>query len=321
VEEGIRIFSKTRLRGISTFMVMADAAGEIAMVECTPDDCAVFRPEGDWFGHTNHARTEAMIPHDQNRSPDSFTRRAAMESAVRPHLGQLTPETGARILRDRANSRYANAATVGNLAVLNPTVVHPASGVLWHSTTMQPHAPFGEFLPFSPSGEAPDAPVLPADPGFAAGRFREEAEQVNEARRAAELADAGFFPEATGLLDRLARLPDGRLDPARLAWARARGRWSQGQLDVAYEILGELEDLDAPFDVRAHGLTMRAILADRLGRRDDALRLYEMARSHLAKRPEFNVFADLHERIALGLEAPQTEGALPETTDLMRIPH
>ena len=190
-----------------------------------------------------------------------------------------------------------DTATVGNLAVLNPTVVHPASGILWHSTTMQPHAPFGEYLPFSPIGEAPDAPVLPADPGFAAGRLREEAEEVNEARRAAELADAGYFAEAAGLLDRLARLPDGHLDPARLAWARARGRWSQGQLDVAYQILGELEALNAPFDIRAHGLTMRAILADRLERRDEALRLYGMARSHLAKRPEFNVFADLHERV------------------------
>src|SRR4030042_494246 len=116
VEEGIRIFEETRLRGISTFMVMADAAGEIAMVECTPDACAVFRPEGDWFGQANHARTEAMIPHDGDRSPDSFERRAGMESAGQPHLGRLTPEVAAQILRDRANGRYANASTVANLA-------------------------------------------------------------------------------------------------------------------------------------------------------------------------------------------------------------
>jgi predicted choloylglycine hydrolase len=57
VEDGIRIFLEARERGISTFMVMADAAGDLAMVECTPDRCAVFRPEGDWFGQANHART------------------------------------------------------------------------------------------------------------------------------------------------------------------------------------------------------------------------------------------------------------------------
>jgi len=320
VEEGIRIFEETRLRGISTFMVMADAAGEIAMVECTPDACAVFRPEGDWFGQANHARTEAMIPHDGYRSPDSFERRAAMESAVQPHLGRLTPEVAAQILRDRANSRYANASTVANLAVLNATVVHPAKGLLWHSTAMQPHAPFGEYLPFSPRGDAPDAPSLAADPRFEAGELRSEAEVVAEARRAAELAGAGSFAEAAALLDRLAASPESPLDPARLAWERARLRWSQGRLEEAYEILGELEAPDRPYEVRAHGLVMRAVLADRLGRREDALRLYETARTHLAEHPEFNVFGDLHQRISLGLQAQETSGPLPETPDLMLIP-
>jgi hypothetical protein len=301
-------------------MVMADAEGDIAMVECTPNACALFRPEGDWFGQANHARTEAMIPRDRYRSPDSFSRRAAMENAVQPHLGRLTPELGVRILRDRGGSRYANAATVANPSVLNPTVVHPASGTLWHSTAMQPHAPFGEYLPFSPRADPPGAAPLAADPRFAAGEFQSASEEIADARRAADLARAGSFAEAAALLDRLAGLAEGHLDPARLAWARARTRWSRGQLAEAYRILGEIETAGGPYGVRAHGLTMRAILADRLGRRDDALRLYRLARSHLAEHPEFNVFEELHERIALGLEAPQIDGSLPETSDLMRLP-
>jgi hypothetical protein len=82
VEEGIEIFTRARERGISTFMVMADAAGDLAMVECTPSRCGVFRPEGDWFGQANHARTPEMVPFDRYRSPDSFDRRAGMERAV-----------------------------------------------------------------------------------------------------------------------------------------------------------------------------------------------------------------------------------------------
>ncbi len=65
---------------------------------------------------------------------------------------------------------------------------------------------------------------------------------------------------------------------------------------------------------------MRAVLADRLGRREDALRLYAAARSHLAEHPEFNVFEGLHQRISLGLQAQETSGPLPETPDLMLIP-
>jgi hypothetical protein len=321
VEEGIQIFEETRLRGISAFMVMADAAGDIAMVECIPEACSVFRPEGDWFGQANHARTQAMIPYDRYRGPDSFARRAAMEAAVRPYLGELSPLVASRILRDRANSPYANASTVANLTVLNAAVVHPASGILWHSTSMQPHAPFGEYVPFSLTDDAPEAPVLPVDPAFAAGELQAEVRAVAEARLASRLVEEGLLAEATVVLDRLAEAPGGPLDPARLAWARARVRWMQGQLEAAYEILAAVESPAAPYGVRARGLTRRAVLADRLGRRDEALRLYGLAAEHLAARPEFNVFDDLHPRIAAGLEAPQTDGDLTEGPELMLIPH
>ena len=95
----------------------------------------------------------------------------------------------------------------------------------------------------------------------------------------------------------------------------------QGQLEPAYEILAAVESPAAAYGVRARGLTRRAVLADRLGRRDEALRLYGLAADHLATRPEFNVFDALHRRIAAGLEAPQTEGDLSEGPELMLIPH
>jgi predicted choloylglycine hydrolase len=61
VEEGLRVFTNVRRRAMPTFMVMADATGDIAMIECTPSVYAVFRPEGDWFAQANHARTLTVI--------------------------------------------------------------------------------------------------------------------------------------------------------------------------------------------------------------------------------------------------------------------
>ena len=125
VEEGIQIFLDAR--GISAFMVMADAAGDLAMVECSPSRCAVFRPDGDWFGQANHARTEGMIPFDRYRSPDSFDRRAGIEAAVARHLPALTPDAPADVLRDRSLHPWPSASNVANLSVLHAAVVHPAS--------------------------------------------------------------------------------------------------------------------------------------------------------------------------------------------------
>ncbi|RIK92410.1 MAG: hypothetical protein DCC71_24495, partial [Proteobacteria bacterium] len=164
VDDGIALFVGARERGISTFMVMADAAGDLAMVECSPSRCAVFRPEGDWFGQSNHARTPEMIPFDVGRSPDSFARRAGVERATEPHLGRLTPALAAEILRDRSHSPWPNASNVGNPFVLNAAVLHPASRTLWHSTAQQPHAPFGAYAAFTLAPGAAPPPALPASP-------------------------------------------------------------------------------------------------------------------------------------------------------------
>ncbi|MGD0949810.1 MAG: C45 family peptidase [Candidatus Binatia bacterium] len=81
VEQALRVFTNVRKRTMPTFMVMADATGDIAMIEYTPSAYAIFRPDGDWFAQANHARTPQMIPFDRYRSEDSFQRRAAMEAA------------------------------------------------------------------------------------------------------------------------------------------------------------------------------------------------------------------------------------------------
>jgi hypothetical protein len=323
VEDGIRVFQEAG-SGIAfaCFMAMADASGAIALVECRPEGgCAVFRPESDWFAHANHARSAANLPHDRYRSPDSFARQSGMEAAVRRALGALTPARATEILRDRTGARFPNATTVGNLFVLNAAVVAPAAGVLWHATSKQPSAPFGSYrgLSLAPKGEIPE---LPAAPELGTPPFARQLDAIERARRAIraqrdaaqqadEAARRAGYAEARALWDELAAESPPRLDPARIALARAEALHGLGDLDAAYAALAPCEAPDAPFEARAEGLASRALLADRLGQRDEALRLWRATLAHLDAGPEYNVFGELRVLAEAGLQSPSEERELP----------
>ncbi len=323
VDEGLHVFTDVRKRGMPTFMVMADPSGDIAMIECTPSAYAIFRPqppEQDWFAQANHARTAAMIPYDLYRSPDSFRRRAAMEAAVRAQLRSITPEVAAHILRDRSNSAYVNDATVANLFVLNSAVVHPASKTLWHSTTMQPQAPFGEMVPFSVGADVSATPALPADPRLGSPALQREAAVVATARRAVRLFADGDPDAAGAIWDGLAG-SESPLHPDRLAFARGLVRFRHAKLDEADGLLATLDAARAPFEVYASGTVLRAIIADRRARRADALSLYQRAQTYLNGHPDYTDAdtARLRAVVAAGFVTPQT-GTLPEIPDLQYVP-
>jgi len=321
VADGLRVFTEVRKRAMPSFMVMADATGDIAMIECTPSEYAVFRPDGDWFAQANHARTEAMIPFDRYRAADSFRRRAAMEAAVRPHLGAITPGVAAQILRDRSNSAYINDDVVANPAVLNSAVLQPATKTLWHSTKMQPQAPFGEMLPFSVGVDVSSLPPLPVDPRLGAEEMRREAAVMAEARWAVRQFRAGDLVGARMMWDRLAARQEPLLDPDRLAWGRAAVRAQQGQLEEADAVLETIRWQQAPFEVGGSGLVLRAWIADRLGRREAALRGYRLAQEYVDAHPEYSdrYTQELRRLIAAGL-AERQQADLPELPDLQRVP-
>ncbi len=224
VEEAIELFQTEFPIVISTFGAVADAAGNIALLECTTVRCEVFRPKGDWFAHSNHARTEAMQEEDHFRGPDSLDRRRLMERAVESRLGRLDAARAAEILRDRSGHSFANASVVGNLLVLNAVVVEPARGILWHSDGMQPYAPFGAYVPLT-IGEAstPTAPI-PASPYLQTEKYRREAAAVAKVRAAlaAQLMDDDAA-NANQLWSQIFADPPGDLDLSRLAlgWAHS----------------------------------------------------------------------------------------------------
>lgn len=312
VEEGIRIFRESKRLGISCFMAMADAAGDLAMVECRPaSGCSVFRPEGDWFAQANHAKTAEMIPHDLFRHPDSTSRLAGMEAAVERHLGALTPERAAEILRDRTGHAYPNSSSVGNLFALNSVVVQPAKGLFWHATSMQPHAPFGSYRAFTPTSEPAAAADLPADPAFAQGALAREAEAIETARRAATFQRTGKPAAARPLWDALAAQSPPLLDPARIALGRAQTLFALEELATAFDALEPALAAEASFEVRVQALLQRALLADGLGRRALAVQLYGEVVALVDAHPEYSAFAKHRARALEGVAERQTAYELP----------
>jgi hypothetical protein len=320
VEEGIGIFTGARLRGIAAFMVMADAAGALAMVECTPARCAVFRPDGDWFGQANHARTAEMEPFDRYRSPDSFDRRAGIERAVEPHLGRLTPALAAAILRDRATHPWPNASNVGNLAVLNAVVVHPASRTLWHSTTMQPHAAFGAYEGFTLAEGAPPPAPLPSSPRLAGEAFARERAAI-AGGRAALHALAGDRPrDASAELEALLAETPPVLDPARLAVGLALARLRAGDAGGASAALEPVLEERTSDEIRIAATSLGALAADRLGQRERAVALHREALALVEAHPEWNVFEAVAAQAREGIERPVGEREPAVSLFVLRLP-
>ncbi len=320
VGQAVRMITSSPNRGMSGFVSLADAHGDIAMVECTPGDSEVFRPEGDWFAQSNHARTEKMLKYDRGRSLDSFTRRPAIEGVVSAHLGRITPQVASEILRDRSNSKYVNESTVANTSVFHSVIMHPASRTLWHSTARQPLAPFGELWPFTVGGPNEDVAPLPADPHYGTGMDHERA-VIAEMRRAMRLFEEGSAEQAEAIFDRFAASGETLLQPHRLAWARARARWVAGKLGEAESILATLDNDDVPFDVRANALAARAQALDRLNRREEAVSAYRAAAAYLDAHSQYNdgLISPLRGRIERGLGRPGS-GKMPGTPALQRIP-
>jgi tetratricopeptide (TPR) repeat protein len=199
--------------------------------------------------------------------------------------------------------------------------VAPAAGVLWHATSQQPSASFGAYRGFSLApGEA--IPELPAAPELSSTAFESELDAIERARRAIRAQRAAAqqrdeeprharYDEARALWDAIAAQDPPLLDPARVALARAEALYGLGELEAAFAALAPVEAPDAPFEARAGGLAARALLADRLGRREEAVRLWRATLAQLDAGPEFNVFGEIRALAEAGLAAPSAASELP----------
>jgi len=300
VAEAETLFTRARRPGIAGFFSLADAAGNIGLVECTASTCAVDQNLGTWFSQTNNALTPQMIAHQTYRPERNSIRKAAMDNAVRPYLGRISPQIAAYILRNRANSPYIGDLTVANAGTFISAVAQPNTRTLWVSTTRQPLAPFGEYVPFSPDGPA-RAVALPADPRLGTPVLNHYAAVVEKLRQAVRSFDQRRLSDAARTLNEVRG--DPLVDPTQLAWARARIKWAEGDGAKAAGLLRPLDRDDVLFDLRIRTILARGIIADQQGRRLHAVALYRYGLQVMDAHPAFCA-DDIRQEFMRGLRKP-----------------
>jgi Flp pilus assembly protein TadD len=185
---------------------------------------------------------------------------------------------------------------------------------------MQPLAPFGEYAPFTlaAGGAAPAA--IPAAPALAAGGFAAEIAAVARGRAALRALDEGRPEEARAGFEALLAESPPVLDPARLALGAALARFELGDFAGAESALAPAVAEAAPIDVRVQALSLRALCADRLGRREDAAAGHRAALALVEAHPEWNVFGEVAALARQGAERAAPDGAPALTLFALGLP-
>jgi len=321
VDEAIALFQTDFPITIPCFGALADAHGDIALLECTTSECEVFRPDGDWFAHSNHARSESMIPKDQFRGTDSFDRRRLMEAAVQPHLGKLDAERAASVLRNRDGHSHPNASVVANLFVLNAAIVEPARRILWHSDLIQPQAPFGQYIPITIGAGVVAGNPIPASSNLATEAMKREAlaiARVRAARNARHIA--GDLERALILWQEIFEDPPTSLDSAALAIGWADGLLEAGRSEQAAAVLDRFVGTDAGWDERIHASLLLGVCADAAGDRDGARAKYTATIQLIEERPEFTAYDSLRALAARGRDEPLAAGSFELSLWVTNVP-
>ena len=76
----------------------------------------------------------------------------------------------------------------------------------------------------------------------------------------------------------------------RLAIGAAAARFALGEFASAADLLAAASAEPAPAELRIYALSLRALCADRLGRREEAASLHRETLAVIAAHPEWNVF-------------------------------
>ena len=82
VEQAIALLQSDFPIVIAGFFVVADAAGDLALVECTTTRCEVFRPGQDWFAHSNHAPPRPCATWTSSADPTRWTASTTLHAII-----------------------------------------------------------------------------------------------------------------------------------------------------------------------------------------------------------------------------------------------
>jgi len=320
VDEAIALFQSEFPLVVAAFGVVADSAGDLALLECTTTRCEVFRPEQDWFAHANHARTEGMQDVDKFRGPDSLDRRRLMEAAFAPHQGRLDPARGAEILRNREGHTFPNASVVGNLFALNAAVLEPARRVLWHSDRIEPYAPFGSYVPIAIDGHEEGLQAIPASAFLNTEAYRAEAQAIAAVRAAlnAQLV-AGDLERANQLWAEIFNDPPKQLDVSLLSLGWAYSLLKEERFDECATALDTHVAPTVSREARVNAALLRGVCEDGRGERDRAVASYNRAAALMDEVPNYSSYdfmrglAAAGQAHALGAEDVELGGWLTHT--------
>jgi tetratricopeptide (TPR) repeat protein len=185
---------------------------------------------------------------------------------------------------------------------------------------MQPAAPFGEYAGFTLGEEEPAPPTIPASARLGSAELAREVASVTAARQALHALVEGRPDEARERFDALLAETPPVLDPARLAIGAAQARFALGDFAGAGSALAPAVAEDAPVDVRISALALRALCADRLGRRAEAVELHRAVLALVEAHPEWNHFESIAALAREGLERSLAEREPVHSLYVLRIP-
>lgn len=279
--------------GCWTYVVTDGNTREVLCVEENPSRKAVRRTKSEdtTFGYANVYLDEALGATEVNLYPSYWRHNsnrhlranALLEERAAPH----TPQSMASILADHGGVDCRISGAIGMLMTVGSVVFRPEDGTLWVGTGEAPTS-IGKFVPFSLSedGHAPTAGALTTSsddmPAF-------------EAYRDAYLAyfdDRDSAAARANVKKALAHRPDETLYHALEGFLAL----DLGDATGAYDAFDRALELGHPHAERIATFHLwRGRAADRMGRREDAVRDY---RQCLARVGDPNVHAAAKKNLA-----------------------
>ena len=110
------------------------------------------------------------------------------------------------------------------------------------------------------------------------------------------------------------------LDPLRLAIGAAAARFALGEFAGAADLLAAASAEPAPAELRIYALSLRALCADRLGRREEAASLHRATLAVIDAHPEWNVFEKVAALARAGSERALVDREPELSVYVLRLP-
>jgi hypothetical protein len=179
--------------------------------------------------------------------------------------------------------------------------VEPSKGILWHSDTLQPYAPFGRYVPIAIGDAADPGAPIPAAPFLETEAYREEAAEVARVRAAQSAHDIdGDVERANRLWAELFADPPARLDlpPISLGWAYSL--MAAERFEEAAAVLDAHVDEASSREVRVAAALLGGACADASGDREKATSHYGEAAALMEEVPDQSFYDLLRELAAEG---------------------